>query len=181
MRQARTYRAPHRWRLLKSLVAAIAMCAVAVMLAGCGTGTSTSTQSFPTATTIPATPGTTQLNGCAAQQSPTAAKKADVIAQGGGETAHTSGQPVTLHTGQTLQVRLSAAFHWRLAVEDIASVLQQPTGNGWLDTSLKACVWQFTAAKVGHASLVFGGGQVCSSSSKCPNIVLEQSFSITVK
>lgn len=180
MREVRVSRAPHRWSLLKSLLAVIAVCALAVMLAGCGTGASTSSKSDPTPTDIPATTGTARLNGCTEQQIPATAKKADVIAQGGGETAQTSGQPVRMHIGQTLQVQLPATFRWRLAVEDTASVLQQPTGNGWLDTSLNACVWQFAAAKVGHALLAFGGRPVCSPSSECPNFALEQSFSVTV-
>lgn len=179
MHQSPIHRMSSRRGPLCPLLVGALLLALAAALAACGT--SSSAQSFPTATDIPATPGTAQLNGCAAQQAPAAAKTADVVAQGGGETTQTSGQPVTLHAGQTLQVRLPATYRWGLAVTDANAILTQPAGNGWFDEGLKACVWQFTAGKAGSASLSFGGGQVCSSSSKCPNLVIEQSFSITVQ
>lgn len=169
-----------RCGLLFSLLIGSVMLALAVVLAACGAA-GTSVQSFPTATDTPASPGTAVLNGCTAQHAPATAKTADVVAQGGGETLQTSGQTVTLHKGQTLQVQLPATYRWRAAVTDAGAVLKQPSGNGWFDGSLKACVWQFTAIKSGSASLSFGGGPVCSSSSMCPQYAIEQSISITVQ
>lgn len=152
--------------------------ALTVLLAACGT--STIAQSFPTATDIPATPGTAQLNGCPEQAAPATARTADVVAHGSGVTSQTDAQPIAVKVGQTLEIDLPATYRWALVLTDEKSTLTAPTANGWFDAGGKGCVWQFTATKAGSATLTFGGGQVCSSASKCPDLTAEQSFSVTI-
>jgi len=178
MHRPTTFRVSVRRGAAAPLLAA-SLCLALMLLAACGA--SSSAQGFPTPTDIPATPGTAQLNGCPEQTAPASPKTADVVVQGNGVGVQSEARKVSVNVGQTLEVDLPATFRWALVPSDGKSVLTAPAVNGWFDAGGKGCVWQFTAAKAGSATLTFGGGQVCPSASTCPDAVTEQSFDVTVR
>lgn len=173
-----TSRVASRHGLRATVLAGGLSLALMALLAACGA--TSSTQTFPTATDIPATPGTAQLNGCPAQQAPATAKTADVVIQGNAAPTQADPQPVTAKSGQTVEIDLPATYRWALVQDGDSTLLTAPDTNGWFDTSGKGCIWQFTATKAGSSTLTFAGAQVCSSASKCPNLTTNQSFAVTV-
>src|SRR5262249_25120575 len=151
------------------------------LLAGCGVTAPAPSGALAATTATPMHSASATLNGCPAQHTPAGAKTADVVvATGGGETSQTSRQTVHLTPGQTLEIRLLATFRWVLAPGSWSSILSAPTGNGWFDNSLKACVWQFTATQSGEAALSYGGGPICTTAGKCPNVMVDRSYTVDV-
>ncbi|HLV97413.1 MAG TPA: hypothetical protein VKT82_01940 [Ktedonobacterales bacterium] len=142
-------------------------------LAACAPGGNGSGATTPT-------PGSADLNGCAAQQPPAgvAGKSADLIVTQGGDY---TGLPVALRQGQTLEVRLPATIIWRLQQQDAAGILTTNEATGWYDATLKDCLWRFTAVKTGSATLSFSGGLVCPPNAACPAIAAIQQYNVTVR
>lgn len=175
--------------------AVIAVALVCLLVAACGGastgvggGTPHATPTLPSRT--PTQPATA-LNGCAWQTPPVGLPAADVVARPrGGENT----PPVSLHVGQTLQIRLPATYRWSLPAQDVGRVLAPQPGNDWLDanasasatatttatTTANACVWQFSASAVGHATLNFTGSPVCPPGSPCPAYAVVITQDVTV-
>jgi hypothetical protein len=126
------------------------------------------------------TPGSADLNGCAAQHAPAgvAGKSADLVVTQGGDY---TGQPVALRQGQTLEVRLPATINWGMQTRDADGILTTSEATGWYDATLRDCLWRFTAVKAGSVTLNFAGGPVCAPNTACPAIAAVQQYNITVR
>jgi hypothetical protein len=138
----------------------------------------TAANASPTPAPSP-TPGSPQLNGCPAKQPPAGAQghAADVVVT---ERGTEDSQPITLTTGQTLEVRLPAIMRWRMILQDTSAVLSTNEATGWYDATLKDCRWLFTALKAGGAALSFTGTMVCAPKSECPTVAILQQYTVTV-
>src|SRR5262245_34620059 len=77
--------------------------------------------------------------------------------RGSAEIAARSCQVVRMKLGQTLEIRLAASLRWRLAQGEWSAIMSAPPENGWWDTVLQVCVWQFTATKAGAGTLTCAG------------------------
>ena len=108
-------------------------------IAACAPGGSGSNSPAPT-------PGSAALNGCAAQQPPAgvAGKPTDLVVTQGGDY---TGQPVALHQGQTLEVRLPATIVWGLQQQDADGILTTNEATGWYDATLRACLQYHITAR----------------------------------
>jgi hypothetical protein len=159
----------------KTLVGAF----VALLLAGCGS-TPSGLPNASAGTTTPAgvvTP-TSAYNGCPAKQIPVdTSSQADIVVTDQGAALH---QPISLHVGQTLEVRLRASVIWQLVKTDAGHALQAAEPQGWYDGSAETCVWRFAASATGTVTLNFSGGLLCAPNSACPAIAAVQDYAVTV-
>jgi hypothetical protein len=160
-------------------LAAGAAFALGCALAGCGstslTASGSGTSSPPTSAITP----TRALNGCPAQQVPVDGfPRADVLVTGQNEAFN---QPVALHKGQILEVRLQAGIYWHLAANNSQQALANLGLAGWYNDAQKACIWEYTASAAGTATLNFSGGLVCLPNTACPAIAAAQTYTVTVR
>lgn len=86
---------------------------------------------------------------------------------------------VHVNVGQSIEIRLPAAFAWRLArTPDAVLTLASPAG--WYNASLRTCVWRFGAASAGTVALDFAGAIVCDPGKACPALAAAAQYQITV-
>jgi hypothetical protein len=165
------------------LTSALVGCGVTTSPSAAGAGPTSTNSPLPTPTAHQPVVGGASLNGCGAQQAPAnAGTRGDVIVHGGGgQYAVGQAAPTTsLRKGQTLEVQLPAGFHWTLMKPSANTVLTAAANNGWYDASLQSCIWRFTAAAIGSASLQYAGRQVCAPGAKCPTFLVEEEFHVAV-
>jgi hypothetical protein len=175
-----------RQRQLRSLdlLTLLAITVLVPLLAGCGaapmSGTVTTSGSpAPTATVVKYNSATPQ--GCPSGQSPidAASFTPDVIVTQDARAAGTA-QPVVLAPGQRLEIRLQPMFTWELKMSGAGNALAVTGPQGWYDASLKMCVWRFTAAGAGKATLAFDGDVVCPPLKLCPSMEQSVAYRVTV-
>ena len=98
------------------------------------------------------------------------------VKQAGGE----SGKSVALRKGQTLEIMLPSAYHWRLGTSNLGGTLTDVNQEGWYDATTQSCAWRFTGASAGTVPLDFGATPVCDPGKMCPALAFDVSYSVTV-
>jgi hypothetical protein len=159
---------------------------LALLLAACGRTTnagggnagSTATTTAATATTkATATAIASTKNGCPSQQAPTTPLPAasTVKTQGGASPAQ-----ITLNINQTVEIHLPGTFRWGGGPNDPNHILGVTAHEGWFDQASHNCIWRYTAAKAGTATMIFSGTFLCDAGKPCPAIATVAEYDITV-
>jgi hypothetical protein len=76
-----------------------------------------------------------------------------------------------LQVGQTLEIALAFGHHWSFGLGAGEAVLALETPAGYGDTSIKSCVWRFTAEQPGHLTLTFVFAPICQLHMECPQYI----------
>lgn len=164
-----------------------AILALALALAGCGATTPTSgstlaptqeatTVSAPaTATTQPPAP-MASLASCA----PTNQQATDVGTPTFVLTPTTPGRTVSVHVGDTVQVRLPSTSRWSFQARSAAAVLTAIAPSSAYAPSLNACVWTFQAKAIGAETLSYGGAPICKPGQACATYRIAMDFTVNV-
>lgn len=91
-----------------------------------------------------------------------------------------SSNPVTIHTGQTLEVSLPFGHVWQIQADQGQSVLALDTPAGYGDGGASRCIWHFTAHQAGHVVLAFTMKALCPAHTACPLYTAILRASVTV-
>ncbi|HEV2237953.1 MAG TPA: hypothetical protein VGR57_14935 [Ktedonobacterales bacterium] len=157
----------------RALLAVLCLACLA-LLAACGSGVSP-VGSAPTRTP---TPGGTSV-GCPSQLIPVDPLPAPDVVLTQQSDPGSNVKTVRVSVGQSIEIRLPAAFAWRLAHAPDA-VLTMASPAGWYNANLRACVWRFAAASAGMVHLDFAGAIVCDPGKICPALAAAAQYQITV-
>jgi hypothetical protein len=151
---------------------------LALWLTACGSTPVAGGSASPTSSA--ASPSaTTQANGCPTQIIPVDPQPAATVVV----TQQNSGNPapITLNIGESMEIHLSSTLSWHLNVADPDQSLSAITPEGWYNESLPACVWRYSAAKAGSATLTFTGTVLCPAGQQCPQLAVATEVAVTVK
>lgn len=145
---------------------------VSMGLVACGASsasTAAGTNAAPTATPTSAT-------GCPLADQNVVRAPASVLISPTGAV-----QQITLHVGQTLEVRLPFGRRWSFFPMSADTLtLQSPAGYG--DVTAGSCIWRFTAVHVGNTAITFIFAPIClPTMSQCSQLEGHSAFSITVQ
>jgi hypothetical protein len=97
-----------------------------------------------------------------------------VKTQGGANPAQ-----VTLNINQTVEIHLPGTFRWGGGPNDPNHILSATTPEGWFDQASHNCIWRYTAAKAGTATLIFSGTFLCDAGKPCPAIATVAEYDVT--
>ena len=146
---------------------------VSTGLVACGVTSATpaaNTTSVSTATTV------AQSTGCPLANQTVSRAPASVLISPTGSL-----QQISLHVGQTLEVRLPFGRKWSYFPSSTDTLtLQSPAGYG--DATVNSCIWRFTAAHTGSTSINFIFAPLCLPSMvKCSQLEGHAAFSVVVQ
>lgn len=156
-----------------------------LVLSACGTNTPTTTGAAPgttatttgvSATTPTATPGQPTAEGCPSSTVVTTVPAANVVL-----TNANSGNTVTAHKGDIIQVNLSFGHNWQGPMNLSPGLLTTQGPAGYSNASAKACTWRFLAASTGTVHLTFAGRPICKKNEACPMYIMAVPFTIVIK
>lgn len=159
----------------RTLISLAAMLILLIGLAGCGATTS-ATQ--PGSSGTGSTPSAT-LNGCPTQHIPVDVRPGSnqvVVTNVGAQD-----QTVTVAVGATLAIQLPANWHWGAHLTDSNGILGELQPEGFYNSQLKVCIWNYAAKTAGTATITFAGTPVCAAGQVCSAIAKAQTYEVTVK
>lgn len=156
------------------IVPLVLLCVVLFTLAACGSSTTTGAGSTPTSGTTP-TAGKTP-SGCPNTAGVTPSQKIPNVTLHVADGNSTS----SAHQGDLIEVQLPISQKWSGPTTS-QGVLELQSPYGYVEPTLKMCIWQFVAKGSGTAHLNFTGRAICLPGQLCPQYVMSVPFVVVVK
>ncbi len=152
--------------------------AFVLAFSACGTNPSTTTGAAPASTaTTATTTGQPTAEGCPSSTVVTTAPVAANVVL----TNANSGNTITAHKGDIIQVNLPFGHNWQGPLNPSPGLLTTQGPAGYSNASAKACTWRFLAANTGTIHLAFAGRPICKKNEACPMYVMAVPFTIVIK
>jgi hypothetical protein len=90
-----------------------------------------------------------------------------------------SGQMVSAHAGELIQVQLPMTFHWSFN-DQAGNLAVVPPADGQ-DPTLNVCFWTFKAQSAGSVTLRFSGAPLCDPpAQQCSQLLIAANFTVNV-